>query len=73
MTFFMALHICVRNLHLKSLKNRCALRVTLTLKTIITTILATLGPFLGTLELSDLAPFFTGAQSTPKALPHQIP
>ena len=33
MRFYMLLHICLGNLHFKSYKNRCALRVVLTLKT----------------------------------------
>ena len=68
----MVLHIRLGNVHSKSYKNRYALRVVLTLKNIVTTFLANLGPFLGTSKLSDLAHFFAGALSTAKALPYQI-
>ena len=68
----MELHMRHRNLHSKSYKNRCALRVVLTLKTIVTPFLATLGAFLGTLKLSDLAQFFNDALATAKALPYKI-
>ena len=70
--FEMELHMCLGKLHFKFCQSRCALRVVFTLKSIVTYFLAPLGPFLGTLELSDLADFFTGALSSLTHLPYQI-
>ena len=72
MGFYMVLHIRLGNVHSKSYKNRYALRVVLTLKTIVTTFWATLGAFLGTLKLFDLAQFFNDALATAKALTYKI-
>ena len=64
--------MCLGKLHFKFCQSQCALKVVFTLKSIVTYFLATLGPFLGTLKLSDLADSFTGALSSLKGLPYQI-
>ena len=49
--------MCLGKLHFKFCQSQCALKVVFTLKSIVTYFLATLGPFLGTLKLSNLADF----------------
>ena len=67
----MVLHMYPGNGHVIFCPNRCMLSVVFTLKSIVT-FLATLGPFLGTLKLPDVADFFTGALSSVEGLPYQI-